>query len=258
MASRFRDKARREPRLRGLERRRKDCRRKQARRKSDNNNGPVAAVQQAIAAGNRRVRRVAADKPAVLPGDSGLLRSILQQLPVGIMLCGPDLKITFVNQALEKMLLQREAEIRQQFAGVDPRNLVGTTVERFQKDARCAPLHARIRVDSKLVVELSATAIVNPDGDCMGRMVVWTEVLDRKTTDTEILRLLASIKSTGDEQSRELARLSRTVTRLGESIETNRFPPERGEAKAPLHGVRRNLRAGQPRSRRLLMPRTDE
>lgn len=259
MASRYKDKAQHGPRLRGLERRNSECRRKQARRKSDNGNRPVVPVQQVSTAGKRGLRQTAAGKSPTMSRDSLLLRSVLEQVPTSIMLCDRDLKITFVNRALAEMLLQREAEIRRRFPDIDPRNLVGTGMDRFQSGSGCASMYAEIRVDANFVVELSATALVNPDGECMGRMVVWTEASERKTTDTEVLEVLASMKSASAKQSRDIARLGKTLTRLGEAICHNGSPVERGEAGASVSAaMRRNLRSRRPGSRRILVSDTDD
>lgn len=134
------------------------------------------------------------------------LQSAVDGANTNIMLCDTDLTITYVNPAVVQMLVRRETELRNAFPGFDPNNLVGQCIDQFHKN----PSHQRALLGSKnnlpakaeikiadLEFEVSATAILDEEGNLLGNMVEWRDITEQKDAERQIQGLVDSA-SAGD------------------------------------------------------------
>jgi methyl-accepting chemotaxis protein len=129
------------------------------------------------------------------------LKSAVEGAQTALMLCDENLDITYVNPAVVELLVKRENELRQVFAGFDPRNLVGTNIDRFHKnpahqrgllsDMSRLPATSTIRL-LDLVFQVNATAIVGPDGSYMGNMVEWRDLTEQTDAEEQLESLIES------------------------------------------------------------------
>jgi len=129
------------------------------------------------------------------------LKSAVEGAQTALMLCDENLDITYVNPAVVELLAKRENELRQVFTGFDPRNLVGTNIDRFHKnpahqrsllsDISRLPATSTIRV-LDLVFQVNATAIVGPDGSYMGNMVEWRDLTEQTDAEEQLESLIES------------------------------------------------------------------
>ena len=70
-------------------------------------------------------------KPAEIPGNL-----VLGELSANLMLADAELNITYVNPAVQRMLLGIEADLRRDLPQFDARALIGTNIDQFHKNAQ--------------------------------------------------------------------------------------------------------------------------
>ncbi len=131
--------------------------------------------------------------------DVARLQSAVDGAKTNIMICDLDLTITYANPAVKQMLTNRIGFLRSRFPGLDPSNLVGQCIDQFHKN----PAHQRALLGSKnnlpaeaeidlgeVVFRVSATAILDPQGDLMGNMVEWEDITEQKDGERQIEQLI--------------------------------------------------------------------
>jgi len=131
--------------------------------------------------------------------DVARLQSAIHGAQTNMMLCDSDLNITYVNPAVQKMMLRRQEELRKVFPGFDTNNLVGQNIDQFHKnpghqrallaDINALPAKAEIKV-AGLEFEVNATAILDPEGNWMGNMVEWGDITEQKDAERQIANLI--------------------------------------------------------------------
>ena len=121
-----------------------------------------------------------------------------------LMMCDEHMDITFANQALQRMFERHQATLSRHFAGFDPQNLVGQSIDRFhenpahqhailQNPARL-PHEAEIALDN-LRFRINATAIIDARGNYAGNMLEWQDVTEVRKAEEEITTLIEDAAS---------------------------------------------------------------
>ncbi|VAW74382.1 Methyl-accepting chemotaxis protein I (serine chemoreceptor protein) [hydrothermal vent metagenome] len=131
--------------------------------------------------------------------DVARLQSAVDGAKTNIMICDLDLTITYANPAVKEMLANRIGFLRTRFPSLDPNNIVGQCIDQFHKN----PAHQRALLGSKdnlpaeaeidlgeVVFRVSATAILDPQGNLMGNMVEWEDITEQKDGERQIEQLI--------------------------------------------------------------------
>ncbi len=131
--------------------------------------------------------------------DVARLQSAVDGAKTNIMICDLDLNITYANPAVINMLSRRIDFLRRRFPGIDPNKLVGQNIDQFHK----SPAHQRALLGNKanlpaeaeidlgeVVFTVSATAILDHQGDLMGNMVEWQDITEQKDAESQIEQLI--------------------------------------------------------------------
>jgi len=131
------------------------------------------------------------------------LQSAVEGSTTNLMMCDPDLNITYANPAVIEMLRERQAELRAVWPGLDVDNLLGTCIDGFHKnpahqrsllsDKNRLPARAEIAVGD-LEFEVNATFIAGPSGEYMGNMVEWKDLTDSNKQKREVARLQSAVE----------------------------------------------------------------
>jgi len=109
---------------------------------------------------------------------------VLSRLSANVMLVDKDLVITYVNPAVEQLLIGIEADLRRDLPHFDARNLVGNSMDLFHQN----PLHqrrlltnlhgrhqARIMVGGR-VLSFTATSMDDESGQRLGYSIEWHDI----------------------------------------------------------------------------------
>ncbi len=155
------------------------------------------------------------------------LKSAVDGAETALMLCDSDLNISYVNDAVVKLLANRQNELRQVFPAFDPYNLVGQSIDQFHKN----PAHQRALLSDMsrlpalgvvklldLVFEVNATAIVGPDGSYMGNMVEWRDMTEQTDAEEQLESLIEAAVEGDLEQRIDTNKYSGFMKTLGEGV----------------------------------------
>ena len=130
-----------------------------------------------------------------------ILLSAIDGAITAVMMCDKDLVITYVNPAVIALLANRLKELRKVFPALDLNNLVGTCIDDFHKDPS---LQRRVLADLDnlpynnqfqlldIYFDLTATAILNADGEYVGNMVEWRDITDQRRQELESANTIAA------------------------------------------------------------------
>lgn len=132
------------------------------------------------------------------------LQAAVDGSSTALMMCDENRVITYCNRAVVELLTNRLTELRKVFPGLDLSKVVGTCIDDFHKD----PSHqARILSDVNnlpyntqielvgLHFDLTATAILDPDGNFMGNTVEWRDITEQTKGEIEIQNLIKSAQA---------------------------------------------------------------
>jgi len=132
------------------------------------------------------------------------LESAVSGASTALMLCDQDRVVTYCNPAVVNLLQNRITEIRQVFPGFDLSKVVGTCIDGFHKDPSLQigilsdinrlPYNTQIELVG-LHFDLTATAVLGPDGDLMGNMVEWRDITEQTLGEREIQGLIKSAQA---------------------------------------------------------------
>jgi methyl-accepting chemotaxis protein len=109
---------------------------------------------------------------------------VLSKLSANLMLADADLNITYVNPAVQQMLLGIEADLRRDLPRFDARNLVGGNIDVFHKNPdyqrrMLSGLHgqhkARIMVGGR-TLSFNAVSLDDESGRRLGYAVEWLDI----------------------------------------------------------------------------------
>lgn len=116
-----------------------------------------------------------------------------------LMMCDENRVITYCNTAVVELLTNRLTDLRKVFPNLDLSKVVGTCIDDFHKDPS---LQAGILADVDnlpynnqielvgLHFDLTATAIVAPDGTFLGNTVEWRDITEQTQGENEIQDLI--------------------------------------------------------------------
>jgi methyl-accepting chemotaxis protein len=122
------------------------------------------------------------------------LRAMLDGMPINVMLCDLDFRITYANRTSLETLRSLEAHL-----SIKADAVVGASIDVFHKNpahqrgmlatAANLPHRARIRLGPE-TLDLLATAVMDSQGRYMGPMLTWTVVTKQVAEEARIARLL--------------------------------------------------------------------
>ncbi len=131
------------------------------------------------------------------------LQSMIDQSASYFMMCDRDLRITYVNPAVARMLAQYQGELRRLFPAFDAERLVGMSIDNFHKhperqrellsDPGRLPYRAEIKV-AGLEFGLNLTALFDDDGNHIGNAVEWTDYNARAAYRDQVSSLIEKFK----------------------------------------------------------------
>lgn len=125
--------------------------------------------------------------------DVSRIQSMMDNIPVNVMLANTDLEITYVNPASVEKL-----KSLQQFLPVKAENLVGQNIDIFHKnpayqrgilnDPSNLPARATIEVGPEKL-DLLVSAVTDADGNYIGPMVTWEVITEKLRLEGEMIRV---------------------------------------------------------------------
>jgi methyl-accepting chemotaxis protein len=131
--------------------------------------------------------------------DVARLQSAIDGAESNIMICDSDFTISYVNPAVQKMLLKRQSELQKLFPGFDANNIVGQSIDQFHRNPthqrallsnpQNLPAKAEIKVND-VEFEVNATAILDQHGKWVGNMVEWRDITEQKDGERQIDALI--------------------------------------------------------------------
>ncbi len=131
--------------------------------------------------------------------DVARLRSALDGSMNAIMMCDEDLNITYMNEAVRKLLKNREKELQQVLPGFHVDSLIGSNIDQFHKnsghqrallsDPSRLPYRTTIQV-LNMYFNLNATMLTDKNGKYLGNAVEWVDATDEKMAEHEINALI--------------------------------------------------------------------
>ncbi len=127
------------------------------------------------------------------------LRAAVGGSQTATMICDQDLNIVYMNDAVTRLLRNRERELQGVFPGFRVDNLIGTNIDQFHKnsshqrellsDMSRLPYQTEIQV-LDLYFELNVIGITDKDGNYMGNSVEWKDVTEVKQAQNQIDSLI--------------------------------------------------------------------
>jgi methyl-accepting chemotaxis protein len=136
------------------------------------------------------------------------IRKALDVCNTNVMMADTNLDIVYMNEAVQKMMLTAESDLKAELPTFDARNLIGNNIDQFHKN----PAHQRGMLaklsevyDTNIQVgprtfRLLATPVFN-DGERLGTVVEWTdktEVLAREAKEQVISNTNERVKQALD------------------------------------------------------------
>ncbi len=125
--------------------------------------------------------------------DMARVQSMMENIPVNVMLANRDLEITYVNPASVKQL-----DALQQFLPIRVENLVGQNIDIFHKnpayqrgilhDPSNLPARATIEVGPEKL-DLLVSAVTDTEGKYIGPMVTWEVITEKLRLEAEMIRV---------------------------------------------------------------------
>ena len=141
----------------------------------------------------------AAEENRRVAAESKRTADALDVCDTSVMIADADFNIIYMNQAVNRMLENRETQLRETLPGFSVARLVGTNVDVFHKN----PAHQRelisglkevyrttIKVGS-LTFRLTATPMFDAEGKRSGTIVEWDDITDRLAKEQEENRIAA-------------------------------------------------------------------
>ncbi|MFO0569033.1 MAG: methyl-accepting chemotaxis protein [Polyangiaceae bacterium] len=138
-------------------------------------------------------------KPQEPAPDVAEFRSILENVPVNVMVANRALEITYMNRASLETLKRLE-----KFLPVSADRVLGTCIDRFHKnpevqrrlldDPKNLPHTARFQLGSEWL-ELTASAVFDADRTYTGPMVAWAVITEKVKAEAEIGRITSMMEN---------------------------------------------------------------
>ncbi len=145
------------------------------------------------------------------------LFSMIEGASALFMTCDKDLEITYLNPELKVMLTKHQTQIRTALPTFDVNNLLGTCIDIFHvnpahqrgmlANVHALPAKAEIKI-AGLEFQVTATALMDDQGNHIGNGAEWEDLNDRAAYRDEVNGLIEASKS-GDLKKRgEVDKLS--------------------------------------------------
>ncbi|HWX81868.1 MAG TPA: methyl-accepting chemotaxis protein [Steroidobacteraceae bacterium] len=127
------------------------------------------------------------------------IRTALDRVSVGTMLCDNDGKVIYMNDALKDVFRNRAAEIRTQVSSFDTEQLVGGSLDMFHQipalqRQQLASLTAGHTSDIKMggaSLRIVANPVVDDAGSRVGTVVQWLDRTQEVATEEEVQAIVA-------------------------------------------------------------------
>lgn len=127
------------------------------------------------------------------------LHSMIEGATSMFMTCDKDLVITYCNPAVVRMLQKYESEIRKKLPSFDANKLVGTCIDNFHAnpghqrrvlaDVKNLPVSSELKL-GPLTFGVTATALLDENGEYIGNGVEWTDFNARESYRTEVNKVI--------------------------------------------------------------------
>ncbi len=131
-----------------------------------------------------------------------IMQSAVDGSSTALMMCDKDLIITYANPSVMALLENRLPELRKVFPTLDLSKVMGTCIDDFHKDPslqrgilsdlRNLPYNTQIQL-LDIHFDLTATALLDADGNYAGNMVEWKDVTAEKGKEKEVETLDAAL-----------------------------------------------------------------
>ncbi len=160
-------------------------------------NGRAGAAHKVSArAASTSGRAAAAKAPA---RDLAAMRSVLDDLPMRVMLCDLDLTIRYVNKSSQEGLRDLA-----EYLPIDPADVIGANIDIFHKDPAHQrrvlsspdnlPMRSLIKVGPE-TLDLNVQAVFDDDGEFCGAMASWSNVTDKIRLESEVARVTSMMEN---------------------------------------------------------------
>ncbi|MEI7536986.1 MAG: methyl-accepting chemotaxis protein [Comamonadaceae bacterium] len=124
----------------------------------------------------------------------------LDNVSTNVMIADKYRNIIYANKALVQMFSLAQDDIRQDFPNFDARQLVGTNIDQFHKNAaHQAQMLERLRGSHKATIKiggrtfaLTASSVVNDAGEMLGSAVEWVDRSTELAVEAEIASIVAA------------------------------------------------------------------
>lgn len=128
------------------------------------------------------------------------IKTALDSASSAVMIAGPDRRILYANRAVLQVLESAKEAIRTRFPDFDPQALVGHSIDRFHaRPEHQAELPGNLSGSHNAQLELggstfalSATAIINEQGERVGTMVDWRDRTLELAVEREVQAVVAA------------------------------------------------------------------
>lgn len=127
------------------------------------------------------------------------LDSMIEGAAAMFMTADKDFRITYCNPAVLQMLRKHQQKIRQVWPQFDPDKLLGTCIDDFHvnpehqrailSDVRNLPVSSELKIGS-LVFGVTATALLDENGEWMGNGVEWNDLNSREDYRREVNKVI--------------------------------------------------------------------
>ena len=155
------------------------------------------------------------------------LFSLIEGASAFFMMCDTDLKITYLNPGVQKMLDDYESELRKFLPSFDARNLIGTCIDDFHvnpghqrrllADVKSLPATVEIKVGD-LDFQVTATALYDDQGNHIGNGAEWTDLNDRSRYRNEVDDLIKACDEGNLQKRGKTEHLSKEFAPMMEGI----------------------------------------
>ena len=157
----------------------------------DDNDRPVATV---IEWEDVTVEMARAEEQQRIANENQRIRIALDNASTNMMVADKDFNIVYMNNVLQKMMREAEADLRKDLPNFDASRIIGSNIDIFHKN----PAHQRgmlqnltktVEADIK-VASYDFNLIVNPvddeNGERLGTVVEWKDMTDELAIEAEI------------------------------------------------------------------------
>lgn len=116
------------------------------------------------------------------------------------MTCDTNLIVRSINPSLKEMLYKYQSALAEHFPGFDPEQVIGTCIDSFHQNPahqrgllqqpQLLPVTSSVNVGD-LEFEITITALMNSEGECIGYGAEWRDQNDRAIYKQEVVDLMS-------------------------------------------------------------------